>query len=102
MAHHANLAYSKKTTEGQPLNYTIMQGFEWYTPGGGVHWNNLKERVPELSDMGITALWLPPPCKAASNDSVGYDIYDIWDLGEFNQKADTRTKYGTWPTLSRL
>lgn len=30
-----------------------------------------------------------------AQDSVGYDIYDLWDLGEINQKADVRTKYGT-------
>ena len=26
---------------------------------------------------------------------VGYAIYDLFDLGEFNQKGSIRTKYGT-------
>jgi alpha-amylase len=34
--------------------------------------------------------------------SVGYDIYDIYDLGEFDQKAGVRTKYGTKDELLEL
>jgi len=39
---------------------------------------------------------LPPAFKAnAGGMSVGYDVYDIYDLGEFDQKGSVRTKYGT-------
>jgi hypothetical protein len=32
----------------------------------------------------------------------GYDIYDLYDLGEFDQKGAVPTKWGTWPcTLVR-
>ena len=34
--------------------------------------------------------------------SVGYDIYDIWDLGEFNYGGMVRTKYGTMKELVEL
>ena len=34
--------------------------------------------------------------------SVGYDVYDIYDLGEFDQKAGVRTKYGTKDELLEL
>jgi alpha-amylase len=34
--------------------------------------------------------------------SVGYDIYDVYDLGEFDQKAGVRTKYGTKDELLEL
>ena len=34
--------------------------------------------------------------------SVGYDIYDVYDLGEFDQKAGVRTKYGTKEELLEL
>jgi len=34
--------------------------------------------------------------------SVGYDIYDLYDLGEFDQKAGVRTKYGTKEELLEL
>ncbi|KAF8757223.1 Alpha amylase, catalytic domain [Rhizoctonia solani] len=102
MATHANIEYSTKRPKEQDLNYTMVQAFEWYSPGGGVHWNTLKDRVQELSDMGVTAMWLPPPTKASSQNSVGYDIYDVWDLGEFDQKGGKRTNYGTKEELVDL
>ncbi|KZT62429.1 glycoside hydrolase family 13 protein [Calocera cornea HHB12733] len=97
MSHDANAAYS-----GVEGNHTMMQAFEWYCEGGGVHWRKLKELVPTLADMGLTALWLPPPTKAAGQDSVGYDIYDIYDLGEFDQKGGKRTNWGTKEELIDL
>jgi len=33
--------------------------------------------------------------KGGSDQDVGYGIYDLWDLGEFDQKGTVRTKYGT-------
>src|SRR6185312_16677017 len=45
--------------------------FEW--------WGFVKEKVKELSDVGFTALWLPPACKAANGVSMGYDPYDFYD-----------------------
>nr|WP_272209846.1 alpha-amylase family glycosyl hydrolase [Marinicella sp. W31]MDC2875676.1 alpha-amylase family glycosyl hydrolase [Marinicella sp. W31] len=45
--------------------------------------------------MGITDVWLPPAYKgAAGGYSVGYDTYDLFDLGEFDQKGTVATKYG--------
>ena len=37
---------------------------------------------------------MPPAFKATSSNDVGYGIYDLFDLGEFNQKGTVRTKYG--------
>ncbi|EUC63189.1 glycoside hydrolase family 13 protein [Rhizoctonia solani AG-3 Rhs1AP] len=103
MAHHANALYSIKTTKDKDLNYTMLQAFEWYSPGGGVHWNKLKGLVPGLASMGVTAFWIPPPTKAAGGDnSTGYDSYDLWDLGEFDQKNFRHTKYGTKEELDTL
>ena len=49
-----------------------------------------------LAAAGFTALWLPPAYKGASGAAdVGYGVYDMYDLGEFNQKGSVRTKYGT-------
>lgn len=42
------------------------------------------------------------PTKAAGQDSVGYDIYDVWDLGEFDQKGGKPTKYGTKEELCHM
>ncbi|CAK5272794.1 unnamed protein product, partial [Mycena citricolor] len=90
MSGHANAEYS-----GKDMNYTMLQAFEWYSEGGGKHWKTITERVPEFASMGLTALWLPPPTKAAGTESVGYDIYDLYDLGEFDQKGARRTHWGT-------
>ena len=77
-------------------NGTMIQFFHWYVAADGNFWKHVKEEAPRLAKMGITAVWLPPACKAAGGGySVGYDIYDLYDLGEFDQKGTVRTKYGT-------
>ncbi len=77
-------------------NGTMMQYFHWYVPNDGALWTQVENNAPALSDNGFTALWLPPAYKGAggSND-VGYGVYDMYDLGEFDQKGSVRTKYGT-------
>ncbi|MBZ9617330.1 alpha-amylase [Clostridium estertheticum] len=78
------------------MNKTIMQFFEWNLPSDGGHWNFLKNQSKALSEAGINTLWLPPAYKGAggSNDT-GYAVYDLYDLGEFDQKGSVRTKHGT-------
>lgn len=78
------------------MNGTILQGFHWYSEGNGVLYNQMKEAAPWLSDIGITAVWFPPAYKGSGGGySVGYDPYDLYDLGEFDQKGTVPTKYGT-------
>ncbi|ASS67428.1 MULTISPECIES: alpha-amylase [unclassified Paenibacillus] len=76
-------------------NHTMMQFFEWHVPADGRHWQRLKERSAELKAAGIDAVWIPPATKASSPEDNGYSIYDLYDLGEFDQKGAVRTKYGT-------
>lgn len=77
-------------------NATLLQFFHWYYPQDGSLWNKLKDDAKQLAEKGITAVWLPPACKGTSGGySVGYDVYDLYDLGEFDQKGTVRTKYGT-------
>ncbi|MBY0148968.1 alpha-amylase [Neobacillus niacini] len=76
-------------------NKTIMQFFEWHIEPDGKHWRQLKEKAPELIEKGITSIWIPPVTKAISPKNNGYAPYDLFDLGEFNQKGSIRTKYGT-------
>ncbi|MDG2671098.1 alpha-amylase family glycosyl hydrolase, partial [Vibrio parahaemolyticus] len=77
-------------------NGTMMQYFHWYVPNDGALWTQVESNAPALAENGFTALWLPPAYKGAggSND-VGYGVYDMYDLGEFDQKGSVRTKYGT-------
>ena len=77
-------------------NLTFIQFFHWYYSGGGVLWNHFAREAVYLSRLGITCAWLPPPCKGGTGAvSVGYDVYDLFDLGEFDQKGVVATKYGT-------
>lgn len=77
-------------------NQTMFQAFEWYSSTNGQHWNNLANDSKELSDAGFTSVWLPPAYKGMGGGStVGYDPYDLYDLGEFNQMGSVRTQYGT-------
>lgn len=77
-------------------NKTMMQDFEWYLPADSKHWIHVAEEARSLKEAGITCVWLPPAYKGASGvDDVGYAVYDLYDLGEFNQKDTIATKYGT-------
>ncbi len=78
-------------------NGLMMQYFEWYMKSGEPSlWSSLKKDAEKLSKTGVTSLWLPPAYKGANGkDDVGYGVYDLYDLGEFNQKGSIRTKYGT-------
>lgn len=76
-------------------NPTLLQCFHWYYPEGGKLWPELAERADGFNDIGINMVWLPPAYKGASGGySVGYDSYDLFDLGEFDQKGSIPTKYG--------
>ena len=75
-------------------NQTLMQYFEWYLPSDGQHWSRLAADAPHLANLGIRKVWMPPAFKATSANDVGYGVYDLFDLGEFNQKGTVRTKYG--------
>ncbi|MEH2419965.1 MAG: alpha-amylase [Nostoc sp.] len=78
------------------LNGVMMQYFHWYIPPDGNLWNEFKEKVKELADAGVTSVWLPPAYKGTGGGyDVGYGVYDMYDLGEFDQKGSVRTKYGT-------
>ncbi|MDA7026833.1 alpha-amylase [Bacillus sp. CLL-7-23] len=81
-------------TSAASQNGTIMQYFEWYLPNDGHHWKRLQKDAGHLSDIGITAVWIPPAYKGTSQSDTGYGPYDLYDLGEFHQKGTVRTKYG--------
>jgi alpha-amylase len=78
------------------FNGVMMQYFHWYIPPDGSLWNELANNAKDLAAAGITAVWLPPAYKGIGGGyDVGYGVYDMFDLGEFDQKGSVRTKYGT-------
>ncbi|MBN2343239.1 MAG: alpha-amylase [Deltaproteobacteria bacterium] len=73
-----------------------MQYFHWYISPHDSLWGQVSDEVQALAANGITALWLPPAYKGESGQNdVGYGVYDLYDLGEFEQKGGIPTKYGT-------
>ena len=78
------------------MNPTMIQFFHWYSEGDGKLWKHAEKQAKYLSELGITSVWFPPAYKGTNGGySVGYDAYDLFDLGEFEQKNSIATKYGT-------
>ena len=74
----------------------MFQYFEWNLPADGSLWRHLAERAQEIKNLGTTAVWMPPAYKSmGGGGDTGYAPYDLFDLGEFDQKGSVRTKYGT-------
>ncbi len=74
----------------------IMQGFYWDVPMGGTWWGNVQGKVSSWAGAGITSVWLPPCYKGASGGySDGYDPFDYFDFGNYNQMGTTKTRYGS-------
>ena len=73
----------------------MLQAFYWDCPRAEncehQWWSFIKSNLPAIAQAGFTALWLPPANKAASWKSMGYDPYDYYDLGEFDQKGGVPT-----------
>ncbi len=75
---------------------TVLQYFN-------TSWREIERRLPEVAEAGYSALWLPPPNKGSSGTySVGYDVFDRFDLGDKDQMGTVATRYGTKADLLRL
>jgi alpha-amylase len=86
----------------QSTNGVAFQFFHWFLDKDDSYqnkkplWVFLKEEADHLREIGIDAVWIPPAYKAFEGaNSAGYDVYDHFDLGEFDDRNSLRTKYGT-------
>jgi glycosidase len=62
-------------------------------------WETIEKKVPDAYVTGYSAFWFPPPGKADSGGySVGYDVYDRFNLGS----AFDQTLYGTESGVRQL
>jgi len=87
------------------INGVLFQGFHWFLPDDGNHWTWLSQQISALAQKGITSIWLPPLSKGMGNtNTVGYDIWDLWDLGYYQKtgQSERRTKYGNYEQLLKL
>jgi alpha-amylase len=87
----------------------LLQAFYWNCPSDenqqGTWWTFLQSKLPAIQAAGFTAMWLPPASKAANlfgAPSMGYDPYDYFDLGEYNQRGSIATWFGLKSDLVTL
>ncbi|XP_039046992.1 alpha-amylase 3, chloroplastic-like [Hibiscus syriacus] len=69
----------------------LLQGFNWESHKSGRWYLELKERASEISSLGFTVIWLPPPTESVSPE--GYMPKDLYNLN---------SRYGTIDELMEL
>ena len=76
-------------TNGTPA--TLLSGYSdmyWYA--------RLQQEVESNLYARFDRVWMNPPQKGRSGKySVGYDVFDPYDLGSYNQKGTISTRYGS-------
>lgn len=84
----------------------VLQAFWWDAWNGRYSqdwYTYLAKLAPRLRDLGIDGIWIPSPVKGnAGANSMGYDVYDHYDLGEKAQKGTVATRFGDKDSLLRL
>jgi len=89
-------------------NDVMMQAFYWNLPvdttnKNGKCWYTLRIKAPSLSSAGFTGLWVPPPSKGNWGIAdMGYGLFDHYDLGSYNQKGSTETRFGSRSELNSM
>ncbi|MBA0855881.1 hypothetical protein Goshw_020522 [Gossypium schwendimanii] len=69
----------------------LCQGFNWESNKSGRWYMELKEKASEISSLGFTVIWLPPPTESVSPE--GYMPKDLYNLN---------SRYGTIDELKDL
>ncbi|TYI93451.1 hypothetical protein E1A91_D02G137100v1 [Gossypium mustelinum] len=69
----------------------LCQGFNWESNKSGRWYMELKEKASEISSLGFTVIWLPPPTESVSPE--GYMPKDLYNLN---------SRYGTINELKDL
>src|SRR5690349_17691652 len=85
------------------MNGVMFQAFHWFLdpkfPGGNGRglWQFLADESEHFRRIGIDAIWIPPASQTQDEHSIGYDVYDHFNVGEFPVKGrpDPSTRYGT-------
>lgn len=77
-------------------NGLLVQYFTANTTDSQDLWTKAAKDAEMLKKLGTTAVWFPPATKGAQGkEDMGYAPYDLYDLGEFDQKGSVGTRYGT-------
>jgi alpha-amylase len=79
----------------QPWDVSPAPFIQWFESS----YETIVDRAPDLFQAGYGAVWTPPPGRGDTSDlTVGYDVYDRFDLGQWDKK----TLYGTEEGLKFL
>ena len=95
------------STWGNPWNgKVVLQAFWWdcWNKNYPQDWYSyLAKLSPRLRELGFDGIWIPSPAKGnAGTQSMGYDIFDHYDLGDKDQKGTVATRFGDKDSLLRL
>src|ERR1017187_3151530 len=79
---------STRILRGTALIICLLVSFAGLTSARGeamlelfqMSWADLTQKMPDLAEAGYPSLWLPEPAKGGSVFSVGYDLFDPFDL----------------------
>lgn len=102
------LFLSSNLTNIYSQNDVMMQAFYWNVPTdttnkNGSWWDTLSVKASSLSSAGFTGLWVPPPSKGNWGIAdMGYGLFDHYDLGNYNQKGSTETRFGSRSELNSM
>ncbi|KAK8484351.1 hypothetical protein V6N11_049625 [Hibiscus sabdariffa] len=81
-----------KISSGTGSGFEILcQGFNWESHKSGRWYMELQEKASEISSLGFTVIWLPPPTESVSPE--GYMPKDLYNLN---------SRYGTIDELKEL
>ena len=101
------MAFTTTSTWANPWNgKVVLQAFWWdsWNANYPQDWYTyLAKLAPRLRTLGIDGIWIPSPVKGNSGpNSMGYDVFDHYDLGDKDQKGTVATRFGTKDSLLRL
>jgi glycosidase len=95
----ALLALSGVAASAAAAERVILQIFD-------TEWDDIERRAADIFLSGYGAVWLPPPSKASDAFSVGFDVFNRFDLGKPPLSDSTsgraRTAYGTEATFGAM
>lgn len=84
-------------------NRVMMQAFYWDVEPRFEWWTNLSSKIEGWADAGVDRIWLPVATKGQSGGySMGYDVSDYYDFGNFQQHGTTKTRFGSREELENL
>jgi alpha-amylase len=99
--------FMSQTVWSNPWNgKVVLQGFFWdcWNENYPQDWYTyLAKLAPRLREMGFDGIWTPPSSKGMGGvNSMGYDLFDHYDLGDKDQKGTVATRFGDKDSFLRL